>query len=68
MFGGSPAEEAGITAADIIVSVNGVAMRNVAELTSYLAEYTSPGDTAVLEILRDDTIEELSVEIGSREQ
>ena len=68
VFGGSPAEEAGITAADIIVSVNGVAMRNVAELTSYLAEYTSPGDTAVLEILRDDTIEELSVEIGSREQ
>jgi len=68
VFGGSPAEEAGITAGDIIMSVNGVAMRNIADLTSYIAEYTSPGDTVILEILRDDTIEELSVEIGSREQ
>jgi S1-C subfamily serine protease len=68
VFSGSPAEDAGITAGDIIMSVNGVAVRNIADLTSYLAEYTSPGDTVILEMMRDDTIEELSVEIGSREQ
>ena len=67
VFGGSPAEDAGITAGDIIMSVNGVPMRNIADLTSYLAEYSSPGDTVILEIMRDDTIDELSVEIGSRE-
>jgi len=67
VFGGSPAEEAGITADDIIMSINGVVMRNIADMTSYLAEYTSPGDTVIVEIMRDDTIVELSVEIGSRE-
>lgn len=68
IFGGSPAEEVGITTGDIITSVNGVAMRNIADLTSYLAEYTSPGDTVVLEIRRDDTVEEILVELDSREQ
>ena len=67
VFSDSPAEEAGITAADIIISVNGVAMRNIADLTSYLAEYTSPGDMVILEILRDDTSIEITVELGIRE-
>jgi serine protease DegQ len=67
VFGGSPAEAAGLVGGDIIMSINGVEMRNIADLTSYLAEHTSPGDTAMLEVLRDDTIIELSAEIGSRE-
>ena len=67
VFSGSPAEAAGLAAGDMIMSVNGVEMRNIADLTSYLAEHTSPGETAILEVLRDDMIIELSVEIGSRE-
>jgi S1-C subfamily serine protease len=67
VFSQSPAETAGITAGDVIMSVNGIAMRNIADLTSYLAEYTSPGDIVVLEIRRDNTIIELSVELGRRE-
>jgi S1-C subfamily serine protease len=66
VFAGSPAEAAGITAGDIVLSVNGVKMRNIADLVSYLAEYTSPGDTVILEIIRDDTIIEVTVEMGSR--
>jgi len=66
IFAGSPAEEAGITAGDIILSVNGVKMRNIADLISYLAEYTSPGDTVILEIMRDDAIIEVAVEMGRR--
>lgn len=68
LISGSPAEAAGLTAGDIIISVNGAAMRNIADITSYLAEYTYPGETAVLEVMRDDVIELIPVEIGSREQ
>jgi serine protease Do len=67
IFSGSPAEAAGITADDIIQSVNGVNMRDIADLTSYLAEYTSPGDVVLLGIHRNDTLIEISVELGSRE-
>jgi S1-C subfamily serine protease len=67
VFSGSPAEVAGITADDIIRSINGVSIRDIAALTSYLAEYTSPGDVVILGIQRSGTAMEIPVELGSRE-
>ena len=68
VFTDSPAEAAGFTANDIIQSVNGTMMRNMADLTSYLAENTSPGDIVAVAILRDGETIEISVELDSRPQ
>lgn len=62
----SPAEAAGIEAEDIIVAIDGVTIRDVATLTSYLGEHKSPGETATITLIRDTTELELSLEIGKR--
>jgi S1-C subfamily serine protease len=67
VFTDSPAEAAGIKDDDIIVAIDGMAVRDVADLTSYLGEYKSPDEEATLELIRDTTKMELSVEIGKRE-
>jgi len=67
IFPGSPAAAADIQADDIIVALDGVPVRDMAELTSYLGEYNSPGDEAVLDVIRGTSRLEISVEIGTRE-
>ena len=67
VFADSPAEAAGIKVDDIIVAIDGTVVREVADLTSYLGEYKSPDEIATLELIRDTTKMELSVEIGKRE-
>ena len=67
VFSDSPAEAAGIEANDIIVSINGTAVRDSAELTSYLGEFTSPGDVVTIGMIRDGINIELSVELGRLE-
>jgi len=62
----SPAEAAGIKVDDIIVAIDGVTIRGVATLTSYLGEHKSPGETAQLTLMRDTTKLELSLETGKR--
>ena len=62
----SPAEAAGIKVDDIIVAIDGVPIRDVATLTSYLGEHKSPGETATLTVIRDTTELELSLEMGKR--
>jgi len=62
----SPAKAAGIKVDDIIVAIDGVPIRDVAILTSYLGEHKSPGETATLTVIRDTAELELSVEIGKR--
>ena len=62
----SPAEAAGIEAEDIIVAIDGVTIRDVATLTSYLGEHKSPGEIATITLIRDTTELELSLEIGKR--
>ena len=64
----SPADAAGIEADDIVIAIDGVPTRNVAELISYLGEHKSPGETAIITLIRDTTILELSTEIGERPQ
>jgi len=62
----SPAKAAGIEVDDIIVAIDGVAIRDVAALTSYLGGHKSPGETATIALIRDTTKVELSLEIGKR--
>jgi S1-C subfamily serine protease len=61
-----PARAAGLLSGDIIVAIDGVPVRDTAELTSYLGEHLSPGDEVVIEVLRGDSRLELTVIIGAR--
>lgn len=61
-----PADAAGVQVNDIILSVDGIPIANVADLVSYLGEIKTPGDQATLGIRRDTTEIELSLEIGKR--
>lgn len=61
-----PADAAGVQVNDIILSVDGIPIANVADLVSYLGEMKTPGDQATLGIRRDTTEIELSLEIGKR--
>ena len=66
VFADSPAEAAGIKVDDIIVAMDGLIIRNAADLTAYLGEHKSPDELATLELMRDTTKLELSLEIGKR--
>lgn len=61
-----PAEVAGIRIDDIIIAIDGTGVRNSAELTSYLGEHKSPGEEAVITLIRGNRNLELSLEIGKR--
>ena len=67
VFADSPAKTAGIKVDDIIVAIDGMAVRDVADFTSYLGEHKSPDEEATLALIRDTTKMELSVEIGKRD-
>ena len=60
----SPAEEAGIQRDDIIVAIDGVAIRDIAALTAYLGEHKSPGDEATLTLIRGGHQLEVSLTLG----
>ncbi len=62
----TPAEAAGIKVDDIIVAINGTPVRNIADLTCYLGEHTSPGDEVTLTLLRDGTKIELPIKAAKR--
>jgi S1-C subfamily serine protease len=63
---GGPADTAGIKAGDIIISMDGIPMRNVADLTSYLGEFLSPGNTTIIEVIRGKAKMKMSVTVGKR--
>jgi len=62
----SPAEAAGIKVDDIIVAIDEMAIRDVADLTSYLGEHKSPDEVVTLTLIRETAKLELSLEIGKR--
>jgi serine protease Do len=49
---GAPADKAGLTAGDIVLSVNGVRVKSSAELTRQVAS-AAPGDLLRLQVIRD---------------
>jgi len=61
---GGPASAASISAGDIILAIDGIAISEVDDLTSYLGENKSPGDVATIKLLRDTTEAELSLKVG----
>lgn len=63
---GAPAALAGIQIDDNIIAIDGFVIRNVADLTSYLGEYTSPGETVTITLIRNSVRRDLSLEVGKR--
>jgi serine protease Do len=68
VFSDGPAEAAGIQSGDVIVAIDGMLVRDTADLTSYLGEFKSPGDSAALNIIRGTARMEISVKVGTRQQ
>ncbi|MFC2002767.1 trypsin-like peptidase domain-containing protein [Chloroflexota bacterium] len=66
VFTGSPSEQAGIQADDVIVAVDGVVIKDAGHLTSYLAENRSPSEQVLVGIIRNSAELELPIEIGKR--
>ena len=63
---GGPADNAGVEIDDIIVGINGTRVRNGDDLISYLEGNTLPGETVVIEVVRDSQTLEVSVVLGKR--
>jgi S1-C subfamily serine protease len=78
---GSPADEAGLqggdhtetvrgvdlfVGGDIVIAVNGVAVRDLDQLLAYLVENTSPGDVVTLTVIRGEESLDFAVELGIR--
>jgi len=61
-----PADNAGIEEDDIIVGINGTRMRNGDDVISYLEANTLPGETVIMEVVRDNETLEISVVLGRR--
>jgi Do/DeqQ family serine protease len=59
---GGAAHEAGIREGDILVAVDGVKVKNVAELQEKIGEYR-PGDMAQVTVLRDEQLRKFDVEL-----
>ena len=63
---GGPADDAGIEEDDIIVGINGTRMRNGDDVISYLEANTLPGETVIMEVVRDNQTLEIPVVLGKR--
>ena len=63
----SPASKAGLQANDIIVSMNGEAVKNVAYLRYYLYQ-NNVDDSIKLTVYRDGKTQELTVKLGANKQ
>ena len=63
----SPARVAGIQVDDVIIAIDSTEAGNIAEFTSYLGEYKSPGESTTLTVIRDTVTIDISLEIGLRE-
>ncbi|MEM2321104.1 MAG: trypsin-like peptidase domain-containing protein [Candidatus Bathyarchaeia archaeon] len=51
---------------DIIIALNGVRIIGIDDLSSYLEEYTAPGQIVKVTIIRENRILTLDVELGAR--
>lgn len=65
-FPSSPAEQAGIEVDDIIVNIDDRPIEGMGDLTSYLGEYTSPGDSIEVTVDRSGNLLQLTVILGVR--
>ncbi len=63
IFPGSPAEDAGLRAGDIIVAVDGDQVTAENDLSTLIIPH-KPGDTITLRVLRDNSVSEIDVTLG----
>jgi S1-C subfamily serine protease len=68
VFADSPAQAAGIIPGDIILSMDGISVKDIDELVSYLGEFKSPGQEITVTIIRGSVKMEITVEVGTRPQ
>ena len=66
IIAGGPAEAAGLEIDDVILTIDGTTVRDIADFISYLWEYKAPEDMVSLTLIRDSTEMELSLKIGKR--
>jgi S1-C subfamily serine protease len=58
-------EEQIILGGDIIIAINGTRIRGIDDMSSYLEEYTLPGQTVNLTVVRDNETTNVPLELGS---
>jgi S1-C subfamily serine protease len=63
---GGPADKAGVHVNDIIVGINGVRIIDGDAMSSYLEEYTLPGENVTLNIVRNNQPINITVTLGTR--
>jgi S1-C subfamily serine protease len=51
---------------DIIIAVNGVAVRSMDELVNYLVVNTRPGDTVTMQVIRNRQTYDLAIALQAR--
>lgn len=62
---GGPSSAAGVRPGDIIITLNGTKIRNMDDLSTYLEEYTLPGNTIFVEVIRkeDHNLQKLEIPV-----
>jgi S1-C subfamily serine protease len=63
---GGPADKAGVHADDILVGINQTRIINGDEMSSYLEEYTLPGENVTLHLVRNNQDLDLLLTLGTR--
>jgi len=59
-------DESLVIGGDIVIAINGTRITGIDDLSAYLEEYTLPGQTIDLTVVRDNETITVSLELGSR--
>jgi S1-C subfamily serine protease len=66
VISGGPADKAGVLVNDILVGINGVRIKNGDEMSTYLEEFTLPGENVTLNLVRNNQPIDLTLTLGTR--
>ncbi|WGM90435.1 MAG: trypsin-like peptidase domain-containing protein [Candidatus Bathyarchaeum tardum] len=60
------ADENVVVGGDIIIAINGTRITGIDDMSSYLSEYTLPGDVVELTVIRNNETISIDLELGTR--